>query len=154
MLLRLEAANLTSEYPVRTYARLADSTLIVPIAIYQSSYTTQAIYQPFMNGFMIYEADDSFILVFGLASVGIYPPTSLRNLPDNTYTDAPDGFYAPINDFGRIWGNDENLRKYMGWATTPEQSYQATVNELGEESISISLPDGRTVYIDHQTWHW
>jgi LysM domain len=154
MLLRLEAANLTSEYPVRMYARLADSTLIVPIAIHQTSYTTQAIYQPFMNGFMIYRADDSAIFVFGLASVGIYPPTSLRNLPDNPYSDAPDGFYAPINDFGRIWGNDENTRKYMGWATTPVQSYQATVNELGEDSISISLPDGRTVFIDHQTWHW
>lgn len=150
----LHAANLTTTYPVNMYERLAEASLSVSVATQQTTHTTQAAYQPFENGFMIWLADRDGIYVFGLASVGIYPPTSLRNLPDNPYTDAPTGLFAPVSGFGRVWGNNEQMRKYMGWARTPEQSYQAAVTELSSSLMSISLPDGRVVYIENQTWHW
>ncbi|MBZ0278071.1 MAG: LysM peptidoglycan-binding domain-containing protein [Anaerolineae bacterium] len=153
----LHAANLTTNYPVNMYERLAESSLTISVstAPNPTSLTTQAAFQQYENGFMVWRADTGAIYVFGLG-LGVYLQSSYQGLPDNTCdTGVPSGFVCPINGFGRVWGNDVNTRRYMGWATAPEQGYSAVLNLVGGNVVSMTLPDGRTVYIDNgTTWHF
>lgn len=150
----LHAANLTTNYPVNMYERLAEASLSVSVAANKTSVTTQAAFQQYHQGFMVWRADTGTIYVFGLG-LGTYPQSSYQGLPDNMCTDVPSGFVCPINGFGRIWANDTNTRKYLGWAIAPEQSFQATIVTQGGNPVSITLPDGRTVYIDNgTTWRF
>lgn len=152
----LHAANLTTNYPVNMYARLAEATITVSLAKSQARITTQAAFQQYYQGFMIWRADTGAIYVFGLG-MGSYPQSSYAGLPDNDCAGSPPpaGFVCPINGFGRVWANNTDTRQYMGWATAPEQSYQATIVMEGGNPVSITLPDGRTVYIENgTTWHF
>jgi hypothetical protein len=115
---------------------------------------SHATFQQYENGFMIWRADIGTIYIFGLG-LGTYSQSSYASLPDNDCTGgAPVGFVCPINGFGRIWANDTNTRRYLGWAKTTEQGYLATVVVARNNVSSISLPDGRTVFIDGGSWHW
>ncbi len=115
---------------------------------------SHATFQQYENGFMIWRADTSTIYIFGLG-LGTYLQSSYASLLDNDCTGgAPVGLVCPINGFGRIWANDTNTRRYLGWAKATEQGYQVTVVVAGNNVSSISLPDGRTVYIDGGSWHW
>jgi hypothetical protein len=151
----LDAANLTATYPVNMLERLASATVTIPVTTSPTSTVTQAAFQQYYQGFMIWRADTGTIYAFGLG-MGTYPQSSYEGLPDNDCSEGPPaGFVCPINGFGHIWANDFYTRRYMGWATSPEQAYQATIVSQGNRLISISLPDSRNVYIeDSARWRF
>lgn len=151
--LRLLASGVDYNRATGTYDVKSGMIIDISVTPIQTSIITQAAYQTYQNGFMIWRADTGTIYVFGLGSVGIYPQSGYQYLPDNPYEPGP-GFIKPINGFGRVWASNDYTRKYMGWATSPEQSYQTTITLQGENPISFSLPDGRTVMIENGTWRF
>jgi hypothetical protein len=120
-------------------------------------YSTQAAFQPYDNGYMIWRADTQEVLVLPGKTAGqamIYPVAVYGPWPDNDVTAAPPaGHVKPIDAFGRIWRTwwPDQLG-YMGWPTAPEQGYSATVTELNaslplQSAYTITIPDGRKVSI-------
>jgi LysM repeat protein len=122
------AVEVTEEVPV-----------IVPTATAELTVTTEAAYQMFEHGFMIWRADTGDILVFpDHAEVNQFGQSDYENLPDNPVTDTPpQQRLSPINGFGRVWGNVEQVRNALGWALDGEHTYQATLH-----SIHVPSPDG------------
>jgi LysM repeat protein len=111
---------------------------------------TYAAYQPYQNGFTIWEANTSNVVVF--FNNGVYrlvPVTQYGGLPDNPNLDpVPGGFIRPINAFGKVWGNYSDIRTAIGWAIGGETGFTAsfrTSSAGGVIGTCFSIPDGRIV---------
>jgi len=118
---------------------------------------TQAAYQPFENGFMIWLAHSGDVWVFPNSSN--LPPwlhlgeANYAGFPDAPTQQPPANRVQPVNAFGRVWHNlkdfnGTSLSKTLGWATAGETGYTATYQLWGRTSHVhqyLSLPDGRVV---------
>lgn len=139
--------------PQVTYQRLASSYVHVTVATSTSGgqpcfptfyrntcnlplqrATTQAAYQAFERGFMLWRADTEEIFVFAALTSGSYgsvyryPLSTYTNLPSNPVTDTPpSGRTSPVQGFGRVWGNNASVRSLLGWGLAPEAGYTMTV---------------------------
>jgi len=116
---------------------------------------TQAAYQTYQNGFMIWLADSGDIWTFMNAPSGLQQPwmhipqSSYARFPDATGS-VPTGLVLPINGFGRAWANysgvnQSKLKDELGWATASEVSYNATWQLIGRANhvhTYLSVPDG------------
>jgi hypothetical protein len=126
----------------------AEKTILVQ-ADGATTTTTQAVFQSYQRGFMIWEANGGSVMVFygnNGGTMGAYPQASYENLPDNPIPDVPAGCIRSINGFGRIWGNFDDIRGSIGCAVAPEQSYTMTMTTYSNRtSIYYTLPDGRTI---------
>ncbi|MBZ0288918.1 MAG: hypothetical protein K8I30_14975, partial [Anaerolineae bacterium] len=133
----------------------APTATLAPTATSEFVVTTNAAYQVFENGFMIWRADTGAILTFPKQTgVQQFLQGDYENLPDNPVTDAPpEARLSPINGFGRVWGNFSQVRGALGWAMDGEKSYQTTLHTTyvmspdGVKSIPglcLNLPDGRS----------
>jgi hypothetical protein len=127
------------------------------------STTTDAVYQSYEKGFMVWRADNGTVMVFPDGGETIYySQGDYQGLPDNPVTDpVPDSFTLPINGFGRVWGNHADVRAAFGWALALEQSYQAVIYQVFSDDSTgatcLNLPDGRSVKTPHfineqRTW--
>jgi hypothetical protein len=120
---------------------------------------TQAAYQTYQNGFMIWLADSGDIWAFMNAPSGLQPPW--MHIPQNYYAGladatgpAPAGLVQQINGFGRLWGsyhgvNQNKLKDELGWATAAEISYNATWQLIGRAMhvhTYMTVPDGRVAH--------
>jgi hypothetical protein len=118
--------------------------------------TTQAAFQQYENGFLIWRADLGTIYAFYGSSGGTFGGWLQRDyefLLDNPITDVPVGRVRPINGFGRVWGNFESVRTMLGWATGAEQSYQLRIQTSADSAVyDYSLPDGRVVHTRREFW--
>jgi hypothetical protein len=148
----LQAADLAATTPTKQWTTRASASLTISVLPRSTSVTTQAAYQPYGQGLMVWRQDTGTIYVFGLG-LGYYPQSSYEGLPDNVCTDLAPGVICPINGFGRIWGNEPYIRRTLGWPTAGEQAYTATIVSRGIQLVSITLPDGRKVLID-DGWNW
>lgn len=124
---------------------LAVERRTVPLAVDNQTYTFQAAYQDYENGFMLWQADTDVVLVF--YDNGTYAP-----YPESSYADAPsfngsvpEGFVAPINAFGRVWGF---VRDNIGYALDLEQGYEVIISQAANANVTYTLPDGRTIRVD------
>ncbi len=102
-----------------------------------SSGTTYATAQQFEHGLMIYRADTGTIYVLrdgGFAQT--FDSQIYGEWSDNTQA-APNGFYTPINGFGRIWTERKAIRDALGWATLPEIGF----------NMRVATDDGGAVYL-------
>ncbi len=115
---------------------------------------TQAAYQTYEHGFMIWLADSGDIWVF-IEAGSRSPWLHIRQgdyagFSDNTLP-APTGRVQPINGFGRVWANVRGvnfpqLNDELGWATSNEASYTATWQFFGRTShvhTYMTVPNGR-----------
>ena len=88
--------------------------------------TFPASFQEFENGAMLWWSETGTIWV--LYNNGVaerYDSVQYGNLPENPILITPPaGFSTPIHGFGKLWGNDQDLRLRLGWAIGPEISYQ------------------------------
>ena len=135
-----------------------DMTMSPPIS-------TNAAYEPFERGFMIWRQDNQTIYV--LLNSGNFVPYSYDSyigLPNPTDV-APSTRYTPINGFGKVWGGlpyfGSSVRDTIGWATAPEQGYTATISGYvvasaakPDSHIMITLPNGRTVDMGSAFGSW
>lgn len=142
--------------PVTMWERVVQSSIPAHTEDSAVEITTQAAFQQYENGFMIWQADTGEINVFFGANGGImggYPQEIYEPYPDNPFHDVPDGFIRPISGFGRLWGSYPGIKDTLGWATAPEQSYQLTIQERGL-STWFSLPDGRIAKAHRMWWNF
>ncbi|MEZ4669195.1 MAG: LysM peptidoglycan-binding domain-containing protein [Anaerolineae bacterium] len=112
--------------------------------------TTWSAYQPYENGFMVWENNTGNVVAFyNNGSYSVYRALQYGRLPDNPVPDAtPPGRVRPAFGFGKVWGNYSEVRFGLGWATTPEQGYTATFRSSAVGGLSQTcfyLPDGRIV---------
>jgi hypothetical protein len=122
---------------------------------------TQAAFETFQNGFMIWRADINEIWVFygnGAGKLVRYPAQNYEGYPDNPFTETPpDGLTKPVSGFGKVWGNYSDVRTGLGWATAAEQGYTMIIEEMGMSSVGtiykISLPSGASITINADNWN-
>jgi hypothetical protein len=136
----------------RTWA--LNGTVILPTPIpptpAPSVTTTQASYQVYEGGFMIWEANTGNVVVFyNDSTYRVFPARDYVNLPDNPVLDAtPFGRVRPLFALGKVWGNFSDVRFALGWAIAPEQGWITTFRTnsvAGITSTCFALPDGRQV---------
>lgn len=117
--------------------------------------TTQAAYQPYENGLMIWTSNDGSIWVFVSSSNRWqhFAQSNYESFADASPETPPANRVQPINGFGRVWynlkdHNGQSIRSVLGWATAKETGYTATYQVWGRTSHVhqyLSLPDGRAV---------
>lgn len=148
------------------YEKLLQSEVIVPISdpvVYENN--PGATYQQFERGFMIWRADTNDIYVLydaggqganGGGPYTIYTGSEYAGLPNNPISSVPMGRVRPDNGFGKVWGNIPQVRNQIGWATQSEDGYLAAARLENYIPVSISVPDGRTVYLNPSgnSWSW
>lgn len=122
--------------------------------------TSEAAYQPFEHGFMIWTRNNGDIWVFVDADPGKQYRPDWMHFGESSYAKfapsqsaAPPGKVKPINGFGLVWANltgqySDPLKTELGWATAPETAYTTTV-QMWARAMHVheylSLPDGRIV---------
>lgn len=114
--------------------------------------TTQATFQPFENGFMIWLADTSDIWVFTRVvtsvktrnSLNVHAASEYSRLTSNVVT-PPSGYIQPVFGFGKVWSNLNNYRQTMGWATQSETAYTLRFGILNRQLVEFNLPNGTTM---------
>jgi LysM domain len=120
--------------------------------------TFQAAYQEFETGSMFWRSDTREVWVFHQRAYLVrYAPESYEGWPDNPVVDVPPpGFALPINGFGKVWGNDPNVRAGMGWAISAEMAYTATLEQTGVSDqgpiYKLTLPSGASVTVNGSGW--
>lgn len=117
--------------------------------------TTQAAFQQFENGYMLWRADTGGIWVFAQNGwiATYYPEAQYRDLPDNPVSETPPVLQVPrtyqlikpVRGFGRVWGNFAEVRAQLGWAITDEVSYTTTFQSAGFTAgglwqVAVALP--------------
>jgi hypothetical protein len=125
----------------------------------QTQETVSAAYQAFGNGHMVWNGSTKQIFV-------LFPDGHWEQFAD-TWIEAegepvpggeppPVGQYVPAHGFGKVW---TQLGGYaaLGWATSTEQSYQATweTHALMDGGLTsytphFTLPDGRVAHLGMQ----
>jgi hypothetical protein len=128
--------------PVNMYERLVQSTITVSVGGAPTSSVTQAAFQQYQRGFMIWRADTGAVYMFASDNARwvSFPQSTYEGLADNTIV-APSGFVTSVRGFGRVWGNFQHVRDTLGWATAGEQSYQLSVSSRNGTAFAYSLPD-------------
>jgi hypothetical protein len=116
-----------------------------------------AAYQPFAGGFMMWRADTQQIYaVYDGGTYEIFPDTYVEGEDIGVEEEAPDGFFAPIRGFGKVWASNPGVRETLGWATGIEQGYNATVELLlvtnRPNTVLIVRPDGNILRLDAFGW--
>jgi uncharacterized protein YgiM (DUF1202 family) len=115
--------------------------------------TTQAAYQSYEHGFMLWFANNGSVMVFlNDGRYLVFSEADYAGLPDNA-AQAPAGFIQPVSGFGRVWANlndysGSKMRDLLGWATFSETAYTATQQlqgRAGHVNFFISLPDNGVI---------
>jgi len=112
-------------------------------------YVTEAIYQPFQRGFMLWRADQNCVYAIA-TSIAAEPrhaiiPSGLPASPDSMIhsygyclsvaplthippnLNPPTGYFEPTGVLGKVWHYYLEVSTELGFATAPEQHYTATV---------------------------
>lgn len=119
-----------------------------------------AVYQPFERGYIIYRPDIPRIWVYQKDRNAFYsfPEHIFPSDPNDPYFSEvefnetpPIGLEQPVGLIGRVWVM-EHMRRELGWAIAPEQSYtmrvQKTPWSVGTKTSSFilfTLPTDETV---------
>ncbi len=133
-------------YPTTVPATTVPPTPTGPIIT-----NTYGSYQPFDNGFMIWEGNTSNIVVFyGNGNYTVFTANRYGRLPDNPITlYPPEGRYYPTLGIGKVWGNFQEVRSGLGWATSGEQGMPSLTfvsSQYANQSVtSFVRPDGVTI---------
>jgi hypothetical protein len=122
------------------------------------TYTTQAAFQQFEHGFMIWLADTGQVRTFMGTSSGAADVTLQEIYQEfvdvSDGAQPPTGLIRPENAFGLVWfGYYYTYSTELGWAVSAEQSYTATLDyRTNLHGVLLSLPDGRLLHEDGYTW--
>lgn len=120
--------------------------------------TLYIAYQQFEGGSMIWHGDSEVIYVlYDGGQLASFIVATYNNYPDNTITDAPEGRVAPFSGFGKVWGNNENVRIGLGWGLADEQGFEALYQAVQDPTTAnmqfyVELPTGHVIGIGYGSW--
>lgn len=140
--------NLSSGFPSVT--PVPPPTYVPPTPTGPRVTTTQASFQPYEGGFMIWEANTGNVVAFyNNNTYTVHAASTYGRLPDNPVLDpTPAGRVRPAFGFGKVWGNYYGVRIGLGWALTGEQGYVTSFRTSpinGQSQTCFLLPDGRII---------
>jgi hypothetical protein len=172
-----DTALLEIEWPCAT-AYFFDS---IPVICPEPAVFTTAVEQRFENGRMILLQELDWIYVL-YDEVTIYGgPGGRGNLQWERYDDEwtgtgpgvdlatapPAGYFAPTDNLGYLWRENDKVREKLGWALAPEVTFEGAWQEqvsenanhpAGSTDIFIQLQDGfvarLTGFEDAWGWVW
>lgn len=137
--------------PDGAWVRTLSAEMIIPTRLNPGPVTTQAAYQPFEHGFMLWRADTGDVQVYG-STVLFFGEDGYANWPAPVYT--PPNRIRPVNAFGKVWNNVPQVRDLLGYPTASEQAYTMTVRHFADGASTFTLPDGRTAYTSFGSWRF
>jgi hypothetical protein len=111
---------------------------------------TQAAWQPFERGFMIY-LQGSPGVIYAISSDGRFrrfDDTFVSGVdPESGGEIPPQGLLEPVRGFGKIWRSNSDVRALLGWATQQERGDTASVQPF-DRGRAIYLPGyGQTHFL-------
>lgn len=123
---------------------------------------TQAVYQPFEAGFMIWIEQQNLIYVFYHSFDGVawevYPDEYEEWMPevDSTWPDTPpQGFYHPRRGYGMLWRSQPDVRSRIGWAMTAwEEWYTIQVQAAEDGTVFLEDPRGNVISLNPNGAEW
>jgi hypothetical protein len=120
---------------------------------------TDANYQPFEHGFMLWRSDLNCVypIVAGDRTVPFIPNEIYKLSPPNTLSyvycltvaplsdrsanvSPPSGLIEPTGVLGKVWRYYSDLRTTLGYATAAAQSYHAVIPKTSHEAVIDGLP--------------
>lgn len=109
----------------------------------QAPQTSQATYQLFEHGFMVWR-EGGIIATFthDSANNGTFLDTYQEGDLLTYSSEPPLGLIAPERGFGTVWLAYPYLQDTLGWAVESEQSYMMTWQYDPTNSVYFTLPDG------------
>lgn len=119
--------------------------------------SSQAAWQTFEHGFMMWVASTDLIYVF--IDNGKYsgnPDQWESSMPEyDPSIVPPDGFYQPVRGFGLAWRDRKDV---LGWAAAPESSFQVvfqcSVYRYHELNCYYQDPNGRIITAEDFFGFW
>ncbi len=141
------------------YAWQTTSSLLLNVCPTGDPQPVQAAYQPFENGFMLWQNATVWAFYTG-SSQGWFANDTWAGEEITFGQTPPEGRTQPVRGFGKLWVTSEAIRQSLGWATAPEQAYtmqlQSATMPGGGIAYAVTLPDGRRmalrVIIPGITW--
>ncbi|MGB1289053.1 MAG: hypothetical protein ACPG7F_21140, partial [Aggregatilineales bacterium] len=119
--------------------------------------TTDAAYQHFENGMMVWTEHDNMIYVIYNNGVAARHSDNWNGTAYTIEETPPDGLAVPERGFGYLWQSREDIRNALGWASSTENAFttrfQAT-RAYGRYQTTygyFTIPDGRTIRLKHET---
>ena len=125
-------------------------------------YVTQAIYQPFEYGFMVWRSDENCVYTIqnsidGGPRFAVIPKTIPAGSNPMIYSygyclavaplidkplevTPPAGLIEPTGVLGKVWRYYDELRTSLGYATQPEEDYAATIPTNAGAAVMDGLP--------------
>jgi hypothetical protein len=109
----------------------------------QNATVVAVVSQRFENGEMIYRRDNGDIYVISNASGKWWRFTSAQygRLSENRQT-APGNRISPANGFGRIWANNETIRRELAWATNVEIGFEMPFTTTATNLLYLTRLNG------------
>jgi hypothetical protein len=143
--------------PVTLWARIVSQERVIGTRLNPGPFTTQAAFQQYENGFMLWRADTGDVMAFGGSSGGqilTFSQGGYAGWPDPLDVAIPANRVRVVNAFGKVWGNIQQVRDMLGYATGQEQGYTMTVRHFESGASAFSLPDSRTAYTHWGFWNF
>ncbi len=119
--------------------------------------------QTFERGRMIWvDVQDRIYVVFedgNVPSWAQYPDNFIEGDPEQDESLVPPpGLLQPVRGFGMIWRNNPRVQARLGWATTPEVSFEGMVQadsvELSVASLYLRGRDGSIIALNALDDDW
>lgn len=121
--------------------------------------STDAAYQLFQNGYMLWFDDRVF--VFYKDGTGVWFNDSYSAADDaliaEATADVPDGFAPPLRGFGKVWAINEDVRTRLGWGLSLievySMDYQLAAIDAYSRWYTAALPTGTLIgfqQVDYQ----
>ncbi len=118
-----------------------------------------SVYQQFEHGFMVwFGADHVIFAVFqstGKTRWGQYTDTWTADMPDSDPSLVPpEGLLQPVRGFGLVWRSARGVQQRLGWASSPEVSYEGAlqVDILGNRYLRG--PHGEVYQLNADLTNW
>ncbi|WP_119067181.1 hypothetical protein [Aggregatilinea lenta] len=125
------------------------------------AFQTQAVYQEFEGGAIVWRPDTGEIYIFYGDSVNggasaYFLSSSFPTSPDAGTAEPQEAppleRYRPSGGIGQIWENAPGVADRLGWALAPEQTYTVTFQQVATTRepapvylFYLTLPNGRVV---------
>jgi hypothetical protein len=138
-------SEVTPSYLERIASRSATVNLTSPIA----RLDTNAAYEQFQHGFMLWRQDTGEVRVFMDDGTWTGYPQAIYGESQNFSGDLPAGCVRPVNAFGRVFGY-LNGWSPLGCAIAPEVGFDLVI-QTGD-NLTYTLADGRVITLGSETW--
>jgi len=161
--------SLTVRIHCATSFFFATTSLFCPNGPAQSSWAAEQIFE---GGRMLWLEQGSLVdaqyegqsLIFVLYTSGnsweLYVATWTPTEPDSDPSIVPpQGFYQPIRGFGKIWRNNPQIQKRLGWALVNERGFETLYQRVSgidwdNQCHYLSTVDGRVISLCSRGGVW